>query len=101
MLALPIALLCAVVVHAPALRTFFAQDDVTFLSRARGLEPTPWSLARPLSEGWTWRLLESTFGLHPLPYHVFGFSLHLASTALVYVIGVDRKSTRLNSSHRL
>ena len=55
-LALPLALAVAAAVHAPALRTFFAQDDVTFLARARGIEPTPWSLARPLSEGWMWRM---------------------------------------------
>ena len=86
-LALPLALATAAAVHAPALRTFFAQDDVTFLARARGIEPTPWSLARPLSEGWMWRMLHAAFGLHPLPYHLFNFALHLANTALVYVIG--------------
>jgi hypothetical protein len=88
MLALPAALVCAAIVHAPALRMFFAQDDVTFLDRARGLEPTPWSLARPLSEGWTWRLMNAAFGLHPLPYHLVTFGLHLANTALVYGIGL-------------
>src|SRR5213593_2161375 len=82
-----LALAVAAAVHAPALRTFFAQDDVTFLARARGIEPTPWSLARPLSEGWMWRMLHAAFGLHPLPYHLFNFALHLANTALVYVIG--------------
>ena len=73
--------------HTPALRMFFAQDDVTFLARARGLTPTPWSLARPLSEGWMWRGLHAAFGLEPLPYHIFGLALHLASTAMVYAIG--------------
>jgi hypothetical protein len=82
-----IPLVAAVVVHASALRTFFAADDVTFLSRARGLEPTHWTLARPLSEGVTWRLLYAAFGLHPLPYHLFLLGLHLANTALVYAIG--------------
>ncbi len=77
----------AVWVHHPALRTFFAQDDVTFLARARGLAATPWSLARPLSEGLIWRGLEALFGLNPLPYHLFTFGLHLANTALVYAIG--------------
>ncbi len=86
-LALPLALVATVLVHVPAVRTFFAQDDVTFLSRARGLEPTPWTLARPLSEGVTWRLLHAAFGLHPLPYHLFNFGLHLLNTTLVYWIG--------------
>ena len=86
-LAWAIPLLAALVVYASALRTFFAADDVTFLSRARGLEPTHWTLARPLSEGVTWRLLFAAFGLHPLPYHVFLLALHLVNTALVYAIG--------------
>ena len=86
-IAIPLAMLVAAIVHAPALRMFFAQDDVTFLARARGLSPTPWSLARPLSEGWVWRGLQSMFGLEPLPYHLFNFGLHLANVALVYLIG--------------
>ena len=85
--ALPVALLATFLVYATALRTFFAQDDVSFLLRARGVEPTPWSLARPLSEGWTWRAMDAAFGLHPLPYHAFQMALHLGSTALVYAIG--------------
>ena len=86
---------CAAAVHAPALDTYFAQDDVTFLARARGLVPTPWSLARPLSEGWTWRLLDGAFGLDPFPYHVFNFALHLLNTALVFAIGVRLLNSRV------
>lgn len=86
-LGLGVSLLAAALVHAPAVRTFFAQDDATFLSRAAGLEPTPWSFARPLSEAITWRALHAAFGLHPLPYHVFLLALHLAATALVWWIG--------------
>jgi len=67
---------------------FFAQDDVTFLARARGLAPTPWSLARPFSEGWVWRGLNAAFGFEPLAYHAFGFGLHLANAALVYAVGL-------------
>src|SRR5213593_3732162 len=73
----PLALAAAAIVFARTLQMFFAQDDVTFLSRARGLEATPWSMARPLSEGWVWRTLSALFGLHPLPYHAFNFALHL------------------------
>jgi hypothetical protein len=79
---------CVLLVHHTALRMFFAQDDVTFLSRAKGLESTPWSLARPLSEGWTWRALVTVFGLRPLPYHLLTMALHLANALLVYVIGL-------------
>ena len=47
--ALAIVLAVGALVHWPALRTFFAQDDVTFLARAMGLEPTPWSLVLGMS----------------------------------------------------
>jgi hypothetical protein len=89
-----LAVVAAILVHGTALRTFFAQDDVTFLARARGLVPTPWSLARPLSEGWTWRALHAVFGLSPLPYHLFGLLLHLSNTALVYFIGLRMIGSR-------
>lgn len=80
--------MAGLVLYAPALRLFFAQDDVTFLSRAAGLEPTPWSFARPLSEGVAWRVLYGLFGLAPAPFHAVRLGLHLASVALVYVIGL-------------
>jgi hypothetical protein len=82
-----VVLAVGALVHWPALRTFFAQDDVTFLARAMGLEPTPWSLARPLSTGVTWRAAHALFGLNPLPYHVLNLVLHLTSAALVAAIG--------------
>jgi hypothetical protein len=86
-LALPAALTCTAIVHWSALGTFFAADDITFLSRARGLEPTPWSFARPLSEGLAWQALHAGFGLDPFPYHLFILALHLGSTAMVFGIG--------------
>ena len=85
-LLLPLALLVTARVHGSALGTYFAQDDITFLYRARGLAPTAWSLARPLSEIVTWRALNALFGLHPLPYHLFNLALHLGNVALVYAI---------------
>lgn len=94
LLALPIALVAATLVHGAAVRTFFAQDDVTFLSRARDLVPTPWSMARPLFEV-EWRLLNAMFGLHPLPDHLVVFGLHLANVALVYLIGLRLLRSRL------
>jgi len=87
-LALAPALVAGLALYAPSLRLFFAQDDVTFLSRAAGLAPTPWSLARPLSEGLAWRALYALFGLSPAPYHALRLALHLASAALVYAIGL-------------
>ena len=85
-LAWSLPLLVTIAVHGQAVRTFFAADDVTFLSRASGIAPTPWTLARPLSEGVTWHLLYAAFRLNPLPYHLFLFALHLVNTALVFAI---------------
>jgi hypothetical protein len=85
--ALAIVLAVSAAVHAPALDTWFAQDDVTFLARARGLEPVPWSVARPLYEGVTFRVLHALFGLEPFPYHVVNLLLHLANTTFVFLIG--------------
>jgi len=87
-LALAPALVAGALVHWPALRMFFAQDDVTFLSRAAGLQPTPWSMARPLSEGLAWRLQYAAFGLDPAPYAATRLVLHLACAALVYAAGL-------------
>jgi hypothetical protein len=87
-LALAPALVAGAVVHWPALRMFFAQDDVTFLLRAAGLEPTPWSLARPLSEGLAWQLQYAAFGMNPAPYAATRLALHLACAALVYAAGL-------------
>ena len=88
-LALAVVLAVGALVHWPALRTFFAADDVPFLARASGLEPTPWSLARLLSVAITWRAAHALFGLNPLPYHVVNLVLHLTSAALVAAIGVQ------------
>jgi hypothetical protein len=85
-LGLAAGLLAALLVHAPALRTFFAQDDLLFLLRARGLDPSPWPLARPLAGWWRWEASEALFGLDAFPYHVLALILHLANTALVWAI---------------
>ena len=81
------ALIAAVAIYAPSLGLFFAQDDVTFLLRATGAEPTPWSFARPISEGLAWRAMAAMFGLEPAPYHAVRLILHLIATTLVYFAG--------------
>jgi hypothetical protein len=86
-LALAPALILATIVFAPALKLFFGGDDITFLSRAAGLEPTPWSIGRPLSGPVAWGALFALFGLHPLPYHAMRLGLHLTATTLVYAVG--------------
>jgi Dolichyl-phosphate-mannose-protein mannosyltransferase len=87
LMALPLLLAVTVLVHAPALRAFFAQDDITFLSRARGLEPEMWTLVRFLSGALRWRVMNAFFGLHPLPYHALNLALHLGCVTLVYFAG--------------
>jgi Dolichyl-phosphate-mannose-protein mannosyltransferase len=85
-LGLAAGLLAVLAVHSPALHTFFAQDDLLFLLRARGLDPSPWPIARPLAGWWRWEASEALFGLDPLPYHLLALALHLANTALVWSI---------------
>jgi len=64
------------------------------LSRAAGLEPAPWSLSRPLSGLLAWRPLHAAFGLEPRPYHAAQLALHLAATALVYIVGFRLTASR-------
>ena len=85
-IALPSVLLVTVLVHYPALRTYFAQDDLIFLARAAGLEPDPVSWWRVLSGAPRWRLFYSLFGVDPLPYHVANLLFHLVNVALVYAV---------------
>ena len=85
-IALPSALLVTVLVHQPALRTFFAQDDLVFLARAAGIEPAPVSWWRVLSGTPRWKLFYALFGVNPLPYHVANLLFHLVNVALVYAV---------------
>lgn len=81
---LALALALAAWVQASALRTFFAQDDLAFLARARGLDSSPWPLLRPLAGAWRWEAFAPWFGLDPLPWHAVNLAFHLANTALVW-----------------
>jgi hypothetical protein len=86
--ALALVLFAGAAVYWPALKMFFAQDDVMYLSRASGLMPTPWSMARPLADGVAWRAQYAMFGLDPAPYAITRLVLHLACAALVYAAGL-------------
>ena len=73
----------AILVHGDGVRGFFAADDLDFLSRARGLDPTPWGWARPLPGAWRWQLFTAWFGVRPLPHLLLAWLLHAASALLV------------------
>lgn len=77
------AIVLAAWVHGCSLGTFFAQDDITFLSRAAGLEPSV-GLFRLLSQGIAIRIEHAIFGLDPRGYHVVNLGLHLLNVVFVY-----------------
>jgi hypothetical protein len=91
---LGIALALAAIVHLRALGTFFAQDDIAFLSRAAGLTH-PDHLYRPLSEVLAFRLMYAWFGLNPLGYHAVNLGLHLFCVAGVYALGTRLTGRRV------
>ncbi len=75
-------LVALVAVHGGALSGFFAADDIDFLMRARGLDPTPWPLARLLPGAWRWQAMTALFGANPLPHLALAFALHGACALL-------------------
>ncbi len=86
-------LVLAAIVYGVALKTFFAQDDITFLARAAALEPADWAY-RPLSAGLAFRLEYALFGLNPFGYHAVNLFLHLANVAGVYALGSKLSGSR-------
>ena len=86
------AIVLAVLVYGRAPGTFFAQDDITFLSRAAGLEVSS-GFFRLLSQGLGFRAEYAVFGLDPRGYHAVNLGLHLLNVVLVYAL-----SARLGGS---
>lgn len=81
------ALAVTALVHHGALRTFFAQDDITFLTRAT--QPLfPANVVRFLSTTVAFRLEHAAFGLDPRGYHVVNLLLHLVNVAGVYLVAL-------------
>lgn len=76
-------LLAAAIVHGGALAGFFAADDLDFLMRARGLDATPWSWARPLPGWLRWEAFTAWFGVTPLPHLALAWLLHAGAALLV------------------
>ena len=81
-------LLLTVWAFLPALGMGFAGDDITFLSRAAGLVPSPGGWTRLLSGPLAWKLQYRLFGLDALPYNAVRLILHLVATTLVYRCGL-------------
>ncbi len=96
----PVALLWAapilalLLVHGGAVRGFFAADDIDFLMRARGLDPTPWPLARLIPGAWRWQGMTAAFGATPLPHLALALALHgltaLLATRIAVLAGLGR-----------
>ena len=76
-------LAAAVFVHGGALTGFFAADDIDFLSRAVGVDRTPWGWARPLPGMLRWRWFTAWFGVHPFPHLALAWLLHAGSALLI------------------
>ncbi|MDQ6695131.1 MAG: hypothetical protein M3014_12055, partial [Chloroflexota bacterium] len=87
-----ILLLCALLAFAPGLRAYFLADDYVLLSWTRAQTPggvlgffdphTTW-FYRPLVKLFYWSF-QGSFGLHPLPYHIFSLAMHGLNCALLY-----------------
>ena len=94
LLPLTIAMCVTAIVHAPAVHTFFAQDDFTFLSRAAGLA-RPDHFFRPIPCWLVFKAEYFAFRLHPFPYHLVNLAVHALNVALLWSL-----TTRLGASPR-
>jgi hypothetical protein len=84
-LGLAVAILATLLVYHNAVTTFFAQDDIIYLSRA-GTSLSGGSALRALSTGLGFRLEYALFDLDPYGYHVVNIVCHVLSLAGVYVL---------------
>src|SRR5262245_26274679 len=87
--------LLAILVHRGALDSFFAQDDIAYLSRAAGLTSVA-SFLRPLSTRLAFQVQHALFGLGPRGYFAVDLALHAINVAGVYALALridGRRST--------
>ena len=89
------AVAMAIAVHARALGTYFARDDITFLLRAAHHLPQP-GPGRILSTALAISVEHAAFGLSPVGYHVVNLALRA-----VNVLGVYALALRLSSDRRV
>ncbi len=87
-------LVVALVCHGSGLGSFFASDDITFLTTARTGEGLAGSPLRWLSGPVAWSVMVGAFGLDPLPFNVARLLAHGIATALTYALGVRLLGTR-------
>ncbi len=86
-LAVPwLAAVVALLAYGNSLHYYFAQDSFTLLARARGLAEGPGWAWRLLSYDVYFRLMDSLFGMNPLPYRVVALSLHATNSALACLL---------------
>jgi hypothetical protein len=81
------ALVVTAVVWRGALAIGLTGDDVVYIARAAGLEPTPLSF-RPLSAVVAWRTEYAAFHLNPLGYHVVSLTLHALNVLALYLVAI-------------
>lgn len=93
----PVApMMAALLVYHRVISGFFAQDDITFLSRAAGLQPG--DAFRLLSESLAFRIQYAAFGLDPRGYLAVNLGLHLFNTLCVYHLALRLTRSRGTAS---
>ena len=84
--ALGLAALGAVAVYHRAFGFFFALDDYTYLFRAAGIDPDPFSMRRLLAVRAYYNAGYHLLGLHPFAWHVVAFVVHVLNAGWVFVL---------------
>jgi hypothetical protein len=84
--ALGLAALGAVAVYHRAFGFFFALDDYTYLFRAAGIDPDPFSMRRLLGVRMYYNAGYQLLGLHPFGWHVVAFVVHVLNAGWVFVL---------------
>jgi tetratricopeptide repeat protein len=97
---LAIAVVAMLVVYHRGLVFPFALDDYTYLYRAAGIDPDPFSLRRLLSTRVFYKVGYELFGVSsPVPWHIVAFVLHAVNAVWVYVlarrVGASRAAAQL------